>query len=89
MRADGAQVICIFLYTLVHEPVVASDVDTSVWFVGRAQFVAVKRLVEFIGYQKGNPFLSFFLQFSRKFPPLLFENTVANDLHILSVQIDK
>lgn len=45
MRTDGAQIVCVGANFLVHETVIAGDVDASVSLKGRTEFVVVEKRI--------------------------------------------
>lgn len=51
VRADGAQVIGVYIDTFVDEPIIAGDVDASKRLEGRTEFMVVKKWIWVVGNQ--------------------------------------
>ena len=52
VRADCTQIVSIFPYALIHESVVTSDVDASIRFEWRTEFVIIEKRIGFIMYEQ-------------------------------------
>lgn len=83
VRANGAQIVRVFVDSLIHEAIIARDIYASVSIVRRPKLVVIQQGMSAINDEQTNALVHLSSQVFRELGKLLLKAAALDQVHIL------